>query len=126
MVVNNLVGYIGTLVPQPHVRVCTGSPIKDDHQKNSIGKGQLLRESFRGPKASCMAILDGQGSLGKMIGEQINSESDSGRIIPIIGGYIELMSQQGIHLQLKQDHTPAYAAVETREDLGERGIIVIT
>ena len=35
------------------------------------------------------------------------------------------MRQQGIHLVLMQDGAPGHAATETKEELRERGIIVI-
>ena len=45
--------------------------------------------------------------------------------MPVIHGYIELMRQQGIYLKLMQDGAPGHATGETKEDLRERGIIVI-
>jgi hypothetical protein len=35
------------------------------------------------------------------------------------------MRREGIHLKLVQDGAPGYAAGETKEELRERGIIVI-
>jgi len=45
--------------------------------------------------------------------------------VPVIHGYIELMRRQGVHLKLMQDGAPGHAAGETKEDLRERGIIII-
>ena len=43
----------------------------------------------------------------------------------MIYGYIELMKREGIHLVLMQDGAPGHAAGETKQDLLERGVIVI-
>jgi transposase len=45
--------------------------------------------------------------------------------VPIIHRYIELIKGEGIYLVLMQDSAPSYAARETKDDLKERGIIVI-
>jgi len=45
--------------------------------------------------------------------------------VPVIHGYIKLIRRQGISLILMQDGAPGHATGETKEDLQERGIIVI-
>lgn len=55
----------------------------------------------------------------------INQESYCAHTVPVIHGYIELMRRQGISLVLMQDGAPGHAAGETKEDLQERGIIII-
>lgn len=55
----------------------------------------------------------------------INQESYCQRTVPIIHGYIEMMRREGIHLVLMQDSAPGHAAGDTKQDLAERGIIVI-
>jgi transposase len=55
----------------------------------------------------------------------IGEESYRAHTVPIIHGYIELCRRQGIHLVLMQDGAPGHAAADTKEDLRERGIIVI-
>ena len=55
----------------------------------------------------------------------INKDSYQAYTVPIIHGYIELMKREGVQLKLMQDGAPGHAAVDTKEDLRERGIIVI-
>jgi ketohexokinase/beta-glucosidase len=43
----------------------------------------------------------------------------------VIHGYIKLIRRQGVYLKLIQDGAPGHAARETKQDLEERGIIVI-
>lgn len=45
--------------------------------------------------------------------------------MPIIHGYIELQRREGIYLKLIQDGAPSHVTGETKQDLEERGIIVI-
>jgi hypothetical protein len=57
------------------------------------------------------------GSIGK--------ESYQQHTVPLIHGYIKLQAREGIDLLLMQDGAPGHAAADTRQDLRERGVIVI-
>jgi ketohexokinase/beta-glucosidase len=43
----------------------------------------------------------------------------------VIHGYIEMMRRQGVYLKLMQDGAPGHVTRETKQDLEERGIIII-
>ena len=45
--------------------------------------------------------------------------------MPVIHGYIEMMRRQGVYLKLMQDGALRHVAGETKQDLEERGIIII-
>ena len=55
----------------------------------------------------------------------INKDSYQAHTVPMIHGYIEMQKREGKNLVLMQDGAPGHAAADTREDLRERGIIVI-
>jgi ketohexokinase/beta-glucosidase len=55
----------------------------------------------------------------------IGQESYCQHTVPIIHGYIELCRREGIELVLMQDGAPGHAAGETKQELADRGIIVI-
>jgi hypothetical protein len=62
--------------------------------------------------------------LGEGLGS-IKEETYRAHTVPIIHGYIELCRRQRIHLVLIQDGAPGHVAADTKEDLREKGIIII-
>ena len=55
----------------------------------------------------------------------INRHSYCAHTVPVIHGYIELQRRQGRELILMQDGAPGHRAGETKEELQERGIVVL-
>jgi len=56
----------------------------------------------------------------------ISAETYRQHTVPIVHGYIELQRREGIHLKLMQDGAPGHSAADTKQDLQERGIEVIS
>lgn len=56
----------------------------------------------------------------------IDGEKYSERIVPIIDGYIRLLHQHNIPLQLMQDGAPGHSSRNTLDELNDRGIYPIT
>ncbi|EED12565.1 conserved hypothetical protein [Talaromyces stipitatus ATCC 10500] len=55
----------------------------------------------------------------------INAERYCERTVPLIDGYLRLMRQEGLYLQLMQDGAPGHSSSFTKEELHSRGIYPI-
>jgi transposase len=89
--------------------------IVEKHQRK---KGWMFWGCFHGH-------TKGPGIFWEKDWGSINKDSYQAHTVPIIHGYIEMMRRQGVYLVLMQDGAPGHAAGDTREDLRERGIVVI-
>lgn len=89
--------------------------IVERHQKK---KGWMFWGCFHGH-------TKGPGIFWEKDWGSIGQESYCQYTVPIIHRYIELCRREGIELVLMQDGAPGHAAGETKQDLAERGIIVI-
>jgi hypothetical protein len=87
-------------------------------EKHQRKKGWMFWGCFHGH-------TQGPGSFGRRIGG-ISAETYRQHTVPVIHGYIELQRREGIHLKLMQDGAPGHAAADTKQDLQERGIEVIS
>jgi transposase len=56
----------------------------------------------------------------------IGQETYRAYTVPIIHGYIELVRREGIYLFLIQNGAPGHHAGETKDELAERDITIIT
>jgi len=69
--------------------------------------------------------MQGPGIFWEEAWGSSNAESYCAHTVPIIHGYMELCSRDGIYLKLMQDGVPGHAAGDTVIDLQESGIEVI-
>jgi hypothetical protein len=110
----------GLLVDDIH-----GRGLLDDPERN--GTPLVLLRSTKGREDGCfgavfMDIHKGQGSCGG----SISAETYRQHTVPVIHGYIEFQRREGIHLRLMQDGAPGHSAADTKQELQERGIEVIS
>lgn len=89
--------------------------IVEKHQRK---KGWMFWGCFHGH-------TKGPGIFWEKDWGKISAETYCAHTVPVIHGYIELMRREGIQLVLMQDGAPGHAAADTKQDLLERGIVVI-
>jgi hypothetical protein len=68
----------------------------------------------------------GPGFLWEKDWGSISAETYRQHTVPVIHGYVELQRREGIHLKLMQDGAPGHSAADTKQELQERGIEVIS